>query len=467
MKLIQLTTMSLTVSVLLGCSSITQRNHFKGINTALDRGDIISAAINAEKLAGPIDPKTGKTDNLLWTLEAGTLNYALDNNKRTIKLFDAAEKEFKQENNEGIITTTGENIASTIVNQSILDYKPTQFDMVYANYYKAMSFWKLHDLKSARIEFNRTAERQRRAAQYFSDEINTQKKLVTKTQHNQKIDYSKTMNAMNTKMASQINMTGSQWTPYKDYVNPAVTYSNALFFMLNGTSKSDYRKAVDGFKRVYGISKNAAVKNDLQMARGLVRGHSLSSYKPSIWLIHEDGLAPKKSEFRLDLPIFLVSSHVQTASIAFPRMNNGTPGINSISVDNFRTQKISDVSKIIKAEFKQKMPSIITKTIANTVTKILMQVVANQTSKKAGLLGSVIKLGTSIYTVASTSADIRTNTALPNSVGVTRIPKKEHFTIHAGQYQIPVQTDPKSKFTIIYVRTINALTQPVVSIINI
>jgi hypothetical protein len=467
MKAIKLSCVALAISITTGCSSMLQKNDFKSINEPINEGDIAAAAMNAEKMAGEIDPKSGKSEDLIWALHAGTLNYATGNDKRTVMYFDSAEKQFRDENSEGVVETAGETTGAVLVNDAVLDYEPSQYDMVYTNHYKAMSLWKMNNESAARVEFNRSAERQRRAANHFAEVI-TEKKEIEKSEDTKQVDYSKTMSDIDLKVAETVDMTGSEWKPYDGYVNPAVTYANALFFMLEGKSKSDFNKAADGFKRVYGMSKNAAVKTDLQMAQGLAAGKSKDNYKPTVWVIHEDGLAPKKSELRFDLPIFLLTGQPQMASYAIPKMGDGTEAFGSVSIDNFTTQEVADVSKIIKAEFKEELPVIKARAAASTISKVVMQAAAAEVARQDDSgAGAIFQVATMLYSLGSTSADIRTNVALPNSVGVTRLPKKERLAIKAGPFEIPVQTDPNSKYSIIYVRTMNAVAQPTVSVINI
>ena len=459
MTLLRFSSLALAILASTGCSSIQQKNDYKKLNEPLAKGDISAALVNTEELAGEIDPNNGETNDLLWTLQAGTLNHATGNNKRTIMYLDSAEKSFKDENAEGLVTNSGETAGAVLVNDAVLDYEPTQYDMVYANHYKAMSFWFDGDSSNARVEFNRAEERQRRAAESFANVINEQKELAA-TEEAKQVNYSKMMQG--------IDMTTSQWAPYTGYVNPAVTYASSLFFMLEGKNQADFNKAIDGFERVYGLSKNASVKVDLQMARELAKGADEGAMKPTVWIIHEDGLAPKKSEFRIDLPVFLLTGQAQIASYAIPKMGEGTEGVGTVKVDHFKTTQVADISKIIKSEFKEELPAIKARAAASSISKVVMQAAAAEAARKDDSgAGALLQLGTMLYTLGSTSADIRSNVILPNTVNTVRLPKQDSFVLKAGPFTVPVTTDPNSKYSIVYVRTMNTMLEPSVSVINI
>lgn len=468
MNSLRISSVALAVIVSSGCSTLMQKSDYKKLNEPLEKGDLATALINTEQLAGEIDPKDGQAEDLLWALQAGTLNYATGNDQKTIMYFDSAEKSFRDENSEGALENTGENTGAVLVNDAVLDYEPTQYDMVYANHYKAMSFWHEGDTSVARVEFNRAEERQRRAAESFADVIKEQQKL-SNTEDAKQINYNKMMGDIDTQMQSSgIDMAGAEWAPYEGYVNPAVTYASSLFFMLEGKSQSDFNKAIDGFKRVYGISKNASVKVDMQMAESLAKGTPDSEMKPTTWIIHEDGLAPKKSEFRIDLPVFLLTGQAQVASYAIPKMGTGTHAVKEIKVDHFKTSEIADVSKVIKSEFKEELPAIKARAAASSISKVVMQAAAAEAAKNDDTgAGALLQLGTMLYTIGSTSADIRTNVVLPNTVNTVRIPKKDSFVMKAGAFDIPVTTDPNAKYSIVYVRTMNSVLEPTVSVINI
>lgn len=55
MNSLRITSIVLAVTVSSGCSSLSQRNDYNKLNEPLQKGDLVTALMNTEKLAGDID----------------------------------------------------------------------------------------------------------------------------------------------------------------------------------------------------------------------------------------------------------------------------------------------------------------------------------------------------------------------------------------------------------------------------
>lgn len=456
-KAFKLGTIATAIALTSGCTSMMQKKDFDGLNEQITKGDINAAVVHAEKLSGEFNTQTGEPGDLLWALQSGVLNRVAGNDKRSITYFDSAETLMRMEDSESGAEKAAETTGSILGNDAMLDYEPTQYDGVMTNYYKAMSFWTLGDTASARVEFNRSIERQRRAAQYFSEEI--QDKIAAAggdAQGNQ--------NAANQGIAQAEQATAakmSQWSAYEGYINPAATYASSLFFMLHGKDGADYEKAQAGFKRVYGISRSATAKADMNNVAALKSGQRL---KPTVWVIYENGLSPKKKEVRYDFPLFLAGvNKVKYVGMALPEMGDGSAAFPYVQIDQYRTQPMASMSKVIQSEFKAEYPGILAREVTRAVVKAASQAVAEKQDSSG--LASIIM---TVATMATTGADVRSFSMLPDTFDVTSLPKqgKNQFTLKAGQFDIPVTT-AAGKHAIIYVRAYHDNIAPQVSVINI
>src|SRR5690606_14048898 len=85
----------------------------------------------------------------------------------------------KDEDTEHLARKGLEKLTSTLVNNNLNRYSPTVYDGVMVNTYKALNSMFLADAQNARIEFNRAADRQRRAEEHFRSKIQAQKEKLS------------------------------------------------------------------------------------------------------------------------------------------------------------------------------------------------------------------------------------------------------------------------------------------------
>jgi len=447
--------------LLSGCTSVMQKNDFKSFNSELSQGNYQEASKVALEHAG-YDPEKGSVDDLLWTIQAGaTLNYA-GNYDLSVKLLDASEAMMKAEDTENIVSESSELIGSIVGNDAMLAYEQTQYDGVMANTIKAWSFLAENKYQDARVEFNRAEERQRRAAEYFAKQIKAREKELKEEGGDSSVSVNKTIESdAAKKVLEDAGMTANQWQPYDGYINPFTTYSYGLHLLLTGKSKSDFRKAADSFKRVYALTKSSAVNKDYKLARKLSKSGKKSTLNNRVWVIFENGLSVVREEKRLDLPVFILSSNVAYTGIALPWLKERGVTYKDISVNNKKTQMISDMDKIIGAEFDDDFPYI----LAREITRVTLKTIAQKQLKDSNaILGNVF----GALQAVTTGADIRSFSALPSQYQVTRLyTKHKTVEIKAGTFTIPVKLDTSAKKHIIYVKAVSPMIQPTIRVINI
>ncbi|STO98750.1 COG3014 family protein [Grimontia hollisae] len=458
---IKLVSSVISIVMLSGCTSMMQKNDFDSFNSKLDAGDYAGASQVALDHAG-YDKKSGETDDLLWTLQAGaSLSYAGDYALST-KLLDATETMMKEEDTESTVSEGAELIGSMVGNDAMLDYEQAHYDGIMTNTIKAWNFIATHDYQNARVELNRAEERQRRAAQHFADIIKERNEEIQSEAGESEVLIKQTMASDATKKAlKQAGIEQGQWKPYEGYVNPFTTYSYGLNLLVTGKSKSDFEKASNSFKRVYSLTGSLAAKADYQLARSMAKSRSQSTLDNQVWVIFENGKSTVKEERRIDLPIFLFSNNVSYAGIALPTLKERGVAFDSITVNGSKTDTIADMDKIISAEFDQDFPYI----LAREITRVTLKTIAQKQIKdENALFGNAL----AIIQMATTGADIRTFSALPSEYQATRVTAKNKMVeIKAGTFTIPVELDTESKKHIIYVKAISPLVAPSVKVVNI
>ncbi|MRI33994.1 hypothetical protein EOPP23_13440 [Endozoicomonas sp. OPT23] len=451
-------------SLLTGCASVYQASQFGGFETQLKEGKFQEATQSAVNRSD-VDEKTGRPTDLLWTLQAGSLMRMQKDYQRSTEFFDASENMMQNEDTRSAASNVAMEGTSLLINDAILPYQQSHYEGVMANTYKAMNFSAQSDVDNARIEWNRVYDRQRRAVEAFADEIAERQEEIQAQQEKQKeqANLNRSLKA-SSKLLAQSGVDMGQWQPYKGFVNPFSTYMYGLHFMLNAQSRTDFQRAYDSLKRVYSMTGNATVKKDMSIARQLMNGFSFNKVRPRVWVIYENGLAPKKKEFRIDLPIVLSSQKIVYTGIALPRLVERKKAYDYIKANGNKTTQLSDMDRIVKAEFKEQFNYILFKEIVRATAKTITQRNIAKKDSTAGLLFAVAQM-------ATTSADTRSWTSLPKEFQLTRFKRPASGVVSLAmpgmEQSLDVNIDKNSQFNIVYVKAVSAGQLPSVEVISL
>ena len=265
----------------------------------------------------------------------------------------------------------------------------------------------------------------------------------------------------------------AQWKGYKDFVNPYMTYLSGLYFMTNGRSSSDYETASNYLKRVLGMTdNNPYVKEDLSLANKLADGKK-NVIEPTAWIIFENGLISNFKEFRLDLPIFLVTREVKTVSLALPYPSEREEAYRSIFVSNgskkVETKLLADMDSVFISEFYKRLPTIISKEVAKITWQTAAQVALRETTKNtdAALWGEIASYAVAAYSVTTAGADTRSWYSLPKNVQLAKIKKSgDNLTFYIGAQELTVSV-PKEGNSLIYIRVPSPGTVPTINVFDL
>ncbi|AFI05067.1 hypothetical protein HCD_00175 [Helicobacter cetorum MIT 99-5656] len=356
-----------------------------------------------------------KKNALLWDMQNGLSALYARDYKASLEILDKAENRFDATQNAFLKGAS--YVGATMVNDNVRVYGGNIYEGVLINYYKAIDYMLLNDSANARVQFNRANERQRRAKEFYYKEVQKAiKEMDSNKQHRINMERSR-------EEASQIlNATYSNLDKYRAYqglINPVVSYLSGLFYALEG----DKNKGLGYLNEAFGVSQNPVVANDL-----------LFFQRPTndtfTWIIIEDGKEPQKSEFKIDVPIFMIDS-IYNASLALPRLEDGEAFYQNFSLQKgektipFETLSLMDA--VVASEFRKQLPYIVTRAILSATFKLSMQAVANY---YLGFLGGLV---TSLYAGVSTFADTRNTSIFAHKFYVMRLKNKafENYSVKA------------------------------------
>lgn len=474
--------LSLATILIAGCSATGSESPMASLtntltpDSSISKFDVMLSGGNvaeAQQLSfdeADYDEDDNSLDDQFWGMQTASLYRFNKDFEESNRYFDLIEDVMYQEDTEGTLTNVSETITSSLTNDTFLDYEQSVYDSIMVNTYKALNFTAMGDLENARVEWNRSDDRQRRAAEFFAERINEkraqqEKEAEEELQENEgagdvKIDES--MSKANELLADQ-NIDMSDWTAYDGYINPFSTFMHGLFFMLNAQDASDVNKAVDSLKRVSSITGTQVAKDTLSLAQKMQSGQASRNSVNNIWVVFENGEMARKEEFRIDLPVFIASENVNYAGIALPKIEERQDYFNHISVNGKSSEVVADMDKIIKAEFKEEWPLILTREITRSVIKTVVQKQINDKNMWLGIAAGVLQ-------GVTTQADTRTWRVLPKNFQALMLENDGSGQLIINSpglsQSLKVDVDP-SKKNIVYIKAINQSLTPSVDVISI
>ena len=394
-----------------GCGQ-QYRNQLAEFNTLYASEQYAQAAQSQVREAQP----NARSDKLLEFLQAGSAWRADGQYEKSSSLFDLCEDIIKIHDQETLAGSMVSTTGAVLLNDTVRDYRSSQYDSIMVNTYKALNFWQEGKKELARVEFNRALDRQRRAKELFAVEIANVKGEIQQAQAREpRFDLQKSMENQEVDRIIRSRYSNLyEFKAYPDFINPFTTYVAGLFFMADG----DRSKGISLLKEAYGmVDQNPTVRSDFIAAEQYVDG--IRSGKNYVRVIFENGLGPEKEEIRIDLPLFLVSNKVRYTGIALPRLRMRNRACAYLKVDNgmrtVQTSVLASMDRVIQTEFRKKYKSIVNRAVASAVLKTAAQYSAQ---KEMGDLGGIVF---AIVQAATTAADIRIWTALPKEFQLTKI----------------------------------------------
>ena len=454
-----------------GCQTYEQQ--MKVVNQHWRQGNVAEAAKTIEPKATRKENK----DTIIWRLEQGTALRAAGQYQESIAAFDAAEEKINAFDEKAKVSVSDET-AGLLSNQAQLDYKGRDYDKVMLNTYKALNYLQLGEPDKARVEFIRAAQRQQDA------EENNRKRIEKSEQAIENLKDSKDANGKPVKGADQgkeladkanadpdfkQNVTTNygylDGFPAKaNYVNPFVYYVSGLYFLTatNG-DQSDLSRARDAFRFTLGtIGENKFIKQDLEMVDQALNGTPIP---PTTYVIFETGCAPERGQLRIPIPLFLAGvQNVPYVGATFPTLKKQEGQLLSLNISGAGTQEttvlLASMDNAVGQDFKNELPTIITKTLISATIKAAASYGINKSMEKQDIWAQLaVKVALAIAQLAVDIADTRTWNTLPKEFQFCRIPtppdRKIELSGPNGELKTAV-TIEEGTVNLVYVKSITA-----------
>ena len=431
--------MRLSFAILLlgltGCATYVDRG--PRVRVAVEEGDYATAATVARNFAED-EPK----DALVWNLDAAAALRAEGKLQESSRLFEQIEAAFRAEEERTGFSVT-EATVGAFTSAYAEAYRPKPADRIYASTYQALNRLEQGELNGARVAMARL----RFVQQAFGTGA-----LYLKPKADDKYDVAKASEDPATRDGlGMIEENLAGLTAEGAYDDAFSHWLQGMFFLRLGQDPSDRERARKELLAATQLNgANDVFRRDLKDAETV----SGAAQGPIVYVIAETGMCPEWYQQRVDIPLFVVAPRVPFVSVALPAVR--ATGLNynlklKLDDQDIALTLASRPDALIAKHFEAALPGIKAQAFTSAAVKATASYLINRSSEEAAnrqnagsgaMLWSIAtRVGTAVYTVGTTQADVRNWSSLPARFSVAR------FEARAGQ-KLTIPGHPEASLTL-------------------
>ena len=404
----------------------------------------------------------GGKDALCWQLHAAAAERLAGNNDEAVRRFDSAEDLFIDfDNRSGAGQVSGAAV-SMMTGDYAMPYSGIGQDRIFTCLYKAIDFGVMGKPAAVRTELNRAMLHQ----QNWREERSAEIAAAEERTQNDAQAYARS-NGVSSPTGS--NAVGTVSRAFGDAAFSAAIRANAGFDTARD-GRIDLLKD-DDFANAYLVRVNETFRRYV--------GDSGTKPHDMVTVFVEDGMCPRRTEWRIDLPLVLfpwVGRYVQYAGMALPKLVYRNAAVTAYSVSGagatYPMIEIQDVDRLVKTEFDVYFRGALTREIIRAVARVGTQVALgavrdNISDSNTQLALTLVQLGTAAYSYSATDADVRSWTALPKKVYMLDLPRPADgiVTVNCGVEQVRLTVS--SGNTLVFVRKTSSAAPSVVKMFTL
>lgn len=393
-------------------------------------------------------------DHLLYNLELGTVQRTLNQISASEQSFNTCEAYFARVDQRADIRV-GRSLKAGVTNLAELAYEGYPYDRLMLNAYQALNYMQEGNSNFARAELKRIAYTQEAIERNKAARIKELEAEGADTQHyNARASSDPGIAAQTRLLYSEV----PENTVKNAYLNAFAEYLQGIF-LLHAGDADDQEIARASLRRTLQMNAMAYVQQDLDLV-----DVPMSQRPPITYVIFESGMAPLREEVRIDIPVWAFNlivhdTGVDYFGVAFPKLVPVAGGMDWINVattgGSYPTQMLVNMDGVVAREFKDELPTVVTRTIIASASKAGLAYAANYATRNDSLLNLAARLATTAYQYTLNSADLRTWRTLPKIICVARFDTPTDGVVKLaspnGAAMPQVQVDPKAS-NIIWVR---------------
>ena len=314
------------------------------------------------------------------------------------------------------LAEVGSVIKRTLLSDTSDDYRGKIYEGVLIDYYQALNSIFLGDEAKARVHFNRLELRQGNAEVQFTGFVNALNRVDVEAGGNKR-NLNRTLQGNDLKK-------GIASAPKASPLEIRIAAADVLGAIFRSRSGNAFDQKSDKAASHLAFAKRVALAQNLDTQAINALEQALNKTDQNlIFVFYEDGRGPSIEEFRVDLPLFLVSNDVLYSGIALPKFKRGVSTSNKFSVKSSTVetdlQQISNINRMASLEFRATYQKKVNKEVLSAIVKTIAQAAANQAAEQSSddvLFTTLFKVATGALQYSLTNADTRHWVNLPDQI---------------------------------------------------
>ena len=389
-------------------------------------------------------------DEVMWRLEAGSMNFHLGRFDESIEQFRIAEDLIEEYDERAIISfkAAGSEFGMTLTNLNVLPYRGFCRDRIALSFYKALAYLGsrntqrnarnayLAQLRRLRDEHKKVQEDYAKFFEMEEAEIKAAK--AKNPDAAKKFDGNGNSGAMsvatqNADFAAALEDAKTVANRgYGNFLNPAAIFLSGLGCILDN---NNYENARIEFKRLYEAMPNNPVFQKYYVTAlkrvGMKIPAELQQVKPfdfslgndCVYVISAHGRSAALKQIAVYFPIMTAWPVCEFYASPFKTLNAGADG------KSYPGMILADMDGVFAQEFQERLPGMITRIVLSTMIKeaayygsLAAVWASNMDPIVKVCVATGIIIGGTIYRTAMNTADTRSWEILPKEYHLTQLP---------------------------------------------
>lgn len=425
-----------------GCSSIVNSHRQKEpMMEAYVKGD---DAVVLEIIGDKLQSTSGTGDELMWVLEAGSMNFFNRNYPVSLDYFRKAEDLINEYDERALVSMrdSGSEVVMAVTNLNALPYRGFCRDRIALSLYKALAYLGEGNEEAFRAQLRRLREAQKKVMEDYQKFFDAEQEAVKKAKEkdpelakslDENGEKSLTDNVDNQEFADCLKKTREVANRgYGDFLNPAAIFLSGLGSLREGY----YDNAVIDFRRFY----------EAMPANPTARQYYVTAMRKAGNRIPPELKDVKPFEFPLESDcVYVIFSNGR--GVAFKQVAIYLPVMTAWPVceyypapySNFQVKAgdctyqgaaLADMDGILSQEYDQRLTAMIVRIVISTTLKEAAHYAGTYAAASQDpLAGIIVFIGGLIYKITFNTADTRSWELLPKEFQLTQFPMPQDHKI--------------------------------------